>query len=162
MSSPWYVLLLRARYEIYVRDFLNNKGYEVVLPTYNKTVACGKERRILFPGYLFCRLSGLVNTKVVTTPGVIGILKFGGRPAVVDDEEIARLQQIERSAVIYQPWRYMPIGVRIRIETGPLAGIEGVLCTTGNARHLIVSVNLLRRSVAVALNNKTEISSTAG
>ena len=163
ISFPWQIVLSRPRREIAVRTLLSSKGYEVFLPTYYTAgKRGGATERALLPGYLFCRLSRFADTKVVTTPGVLGILKFGGRPAVVEYEEIMRLQQIVKSSFACQPWRYMPIGARIVIETGPLAGIKGFLCSTGKARHLIVSIHLLRRSVSVELDTQTEISSAVG
>src|SRR5437016_5057779 len=115
---PWFVLQLRPQREEAVSRALLLKGYEVFLPM-------RRERCPLFTGYLFCRLNPDLPAKIVTTPGVIRILGFGRKPIAVPEQEVATIQQIVSSNLTRQPWRYLPHGTLIRIETGPLKGVEG-------------------------------------
>jgi transcription antitermination factor NusG len=144
----WYALQIRCRYERVVAGSLTVKGYDVFLPTY--TDPKGVER-VLFGGYLFCRIGESVTGKIVTTTHVLRIVG-GHKPVPVDDLEIQNLMQTVKPQVRCQPYRYLPIGSRVRIENGPLAGVEGILASEGNSKRLIVSIHLLRRSVAAVLD----------
>jgi transcription antitermination factor NusG len=112
----------------------------------------------LFPGYVFCRFSSSALGKAISTQGVTRIVGFGGKPAEVATEEIEALQHLARSDVLREPWKYLPDGIVVLVETGPLAGIQGVICADQNRRHLIISVTLLQRSVAIQLDKDTVVS----
>lgn len=157
LSKGWYALQTRPRQEELSCSILMAKGYEVFLPTVvsrrMKKGRCEKCDKPLFPGYLFCRfVTGLIG-KIVTTPGVTRIVACGCTAARISDEEIRCIQRLNDSDVTKQPWKYLPVGCRVRIQTGPLAGISGVLISGADQFRLIVSVTLLQRSVAVVLNN---------
>jgi transcription antitermination factor NusG len=112
----------------------------------------------LFPGYVFCRFNSSALGKAISTQGVIRIVGFGGKPAEVATEEIEALQRLARSDVLREPWKYLPDGIVVLVETGPLAGIQGVICGDQSRRHLIISVTLLQRSVAIQLDKDTVVS----
>jgi transcription antitermination factor NusG len=106
----------------------------------------------LFPSYVFCRLDLGVRLPVLTTPGVLGIVGNGRIPMAVDDQEIAALQRMVHSGLDSEPWPFLEIGQRVRIDSGPLAGCEGILLEFKGKRRLVLSVTLLRRSVAVEVD----------
>jgi transcription antitermination factor NusG len=164
--GPWFALQTRARSEKKVAYLLRQKGYECLTPTY-----CQKRRwsdRVvevdlpLFPMYVFCRLDSSVLGKAISTPGVLRIVGFGGKPAEVAVEEIEALQLLARSNLLREPWKYLPDGTRVLVETGPLTGVQGVICQGENNRQLIISITLLHRSVAVQLDENTAVSVVAG
>lgn len=107
----------------------------------------------LFPGYLFCRFDFQSRRPVVTTPGVIQIVGFGRVATPLADEEIKALQVAVSSGVAKQPWPFLELGEKVEIESGPLRGLEGVLLEFKGNRRLILSVSLLRRSVAVEIDS---------
>lgn len=153
----WYAVQVHTRYEKQCETILVDKGYEIFLPTYMKRklpsqFTCEVP---LFPGYLFCRFTANVTGKIVTTPGVLRIVSNGNVPAHVDDSEIARVKQITQSSVAKMPWRYLPAGCRVRIENGPLAGVEGFLEEDSGCSRLVVSISMLCRSVAAVLDPST-------
>jgi len=96
--------------------------------------------------------------KAVSTSGVIKIVGFNGKPAEVALEEIEALQLLGQSNLLREPWNYLPNGTPVFVETGPLAGVQGIICADENKRQLIISVTLLQRSVAIQLNADTVIS----
>lgn len=135
---------------------LDGKGYEIFLPTYRVRRRRSDRMKLvvlpLFEGYIFCRLDLTRTARVVTTPGVVRLVNVAGVPAAIDDGEIAALQRIVNTSLEMEPWPYLRIGERIRIESGALAGIEGILESVRGMQRIIVSVTLLQRSVAVELD----------
>ena len=164
MNSPalWFALQTKAKCEWTALECLTFKGYECLLPSYKQKRQWADrvvEKELpLFPSYLFCRFnlhspSGI--GRVVSTPGVWRIVSFGGKPAAVVDDEIQALARVMATEVPRGPSTYIPVGVRIRIDNGPLAGIEGIRLPNGGNRKLVLSVALLQRSVAVTLSQNT-------
>jgi transcription antitermination factor NusG len=159
---PWFALQTRPRSERQVECLLTHKGYECFLPTYREKRRWS-DRVVelelpLFPMYVFCRFNPLALGKAVATPGVTRIVGFGGQPAEVKVEEIEALQLLAQSSLLREPWAYIPAGTLVRVETGPLAGIEGVICAGDGKQHLVISIALLQRSVAIQLDERTVFS----
>jgi transcription antitermination factor NusG len=159
---PWFALKTEPRSEKKVERLLVQKGYECFLPTYRQKRRWS-DRVVtlelpLFPMYIFCRFNSSVLAKAITTPGVSRIVGFGGKPAEVDFEEIEALQLLARSNCLREPWNYLPHGTLVLVETGPLTGIQGIICDNSNNRQLVISVTLLQQSVAVELYADTVVS----
>jgi len=87
------------------------------------------------------------------TPGVIQVVGVGKSPIPVDDADIADIQTAVRSGLPRQPWPFLQIGQRVRVERGPLCGLEGILLNIKGRDRLILSVTLLQRSVAVEVED---------
>ena len=159
---PWYALQTKPKIEIKVERLLKLKRYECFAPTYRQKRKWS-DRTVqvdlpLFPGYVFCRFNSSSPGKAISTQGVVRIVGFSGTPAEVAVEEIDALQLLTQSNLLREPWKYLPTGTPILVETGPLAGVQGIICADGNKRQLIISVTLLQRSVAVQLGEDTVIS----
>ena len=71
----------------------------------------------------------------------------------VDETEISAIQALVASGVPNQPWPFLALGDRVRIETGPLRGLEGILIKFRGENRLLLSVTLLQRSVAVEIDS---------
>lgn len=162
VTTLWFALQTEPRSEKKVDRLLAHKGYERFLPTYQQKRRWS-DRVVttelpLFPGYIFCRFNSSAFGKAISTPGVSRIVSFGGRPAEVLSSEIEALQLLVKSSLLREPWVYIPSGTRIQVETGPLTGVEGIVCPDDGKRRLIISVTLLQRSVAVHLDDQTLVS----
>jgi len=157
LKLPWFAVQVRAQRESSVADHLVGKGYELFLPMYK----CRKRwsDRIkeieapLFPGYLFCRLDRNDRLPILKTPWVLQIVGLNGSPIAVDEEEIMAVRTLVTSGVPTQPWPFMEIGDKVRIESGPLRGVVGILNQFKDNHRLVVSVTLLHRSVAVEIDS---------
>src|SRR5271156_4658439 len=157
VQHPWFALQVRTRHELGVADYLCGQDYEWLLPLYK----CRKRwsDRIkevetpLFPGYLFCRFNPQDRLPILKTPGVIQIVGFKTGPAVVDEAEIRSIQTLVAAGVPHQPWPFLAAGDRVRIESGPLLGLEGILTEVRRSYRLVLSVTLLQRSVAVEIDS---------
>jgi transcription antitermination factor NusG len=137
---------------------LTSKGYDTFLPNY---VCAGRSpnggafsRLPLFPGYVFCRFDPLLNALIVTTPGVVRIVGYGRNPAVIEEKEIAALKTIVASGVRAEPLSVAHPGDPVRITSGPLRGVEGLLVEMNKRRQFIVSVSILHRSALVELKRE--------
>ena len=72
---------------------------------------------------------------------------------VVPDSEIHAVQRLMGSGLPMLPHPYLREGQRVRITRGPLADVEGIVIRMNHKKGLlVVSVNLLRRSIAVQLD----------
>ncbi len=78
---------------------------------------------------------------------------IGKTPVALGEHEIAAIQSIVASRLRAEPWPFLEIGQRLRIERGPLMGVEGILVARKKPFRLVVSVTLLQRSVAVEINH---------
>jgi transcription antitermination factor NusG len=162
MTSPstdgqkWFALQVRTRWESSTAVLLSGKGYQTLLPTYQtKKRWNGSIRQLnapLFPGYVFCQFDALNRLPILVTPGVIAVVGRGRVPVPVDDAEIAAIQTVVSSGLCAEPWPYLEIGQKIRIETEALYGLEGVLINFKGNHRIVVSVSLLRRSVALEID----------
>jgi transcription antitermination factor NusG len=152
----WYAVRVRPRWEKIVAEALEGKQYEGFLPLYRKRSQWSDRVKDidlpLFPGYVFLRGCLEGRPLLVTTPGVIDILRFGNAPAMIADEEIEAVKAVLRAGAYAEPWRYVREGERVRIQRGSLAGIEGVLVHVKNDSRLVLSVDALCRSVAVEID----------
>lgn len=135
---------------------LSGKGYQTFLPTYKANRRSkGKNRELdlaLFPGYVFCNFDPHKRLPILVTPGVISVVGQGRIPQPVDDREIEAIQKVVSSGVRAEPWPYLEIGQKIRIEQDSLNGLEGILVSFKGNHRIVVSVSLLRRSVALEID----------
>ena len=162
MNSPaddnrrWFALQVRTRWESSTALLLSGKGYSTLLPTYQtKKRWNGRLKQVtapLFPGYVFCEFDALKRLPILVTPGVISVVGRGRIPFPVNDNEIAAIQTIVASGYQAEPWPYLEVGQRIRIENESLNGLEGILINFKGNNRIVVSVSLLRRSVALEID----------
>jgi transcription antitermination factor NusG len=160
-SSSWFALQTRPKREKSVAAALESKGYESFYPIYRErrrwSDRCVDVERPLFPGYVFCRLTNASFGKVLLTAGVTRMLGFGPTPAEIPTAQIEPLQRVHESCAGRAPWSYLATGTRVRIESGPLSGVEGIYSADSDHRGLILSVDLLQRSVAVTIDPQVAI-----
>ena len=154
---PWFALQVRGRHEKSVAERLHGTGYELLLPLYTCRKPWSDRIREfeapLFPGYLFCKFDPYDRLPILKTPGVIQIVGSNHVPMPVDDNEISAVQTLLASGISNQPWPFLEIGDRVRIESGPLRGMEGILISFKGRHRLLISVTLLERSIAAEIDS---------
>lgn len=156
LNPSWFALQVKPRHEQTVAEALRSKGLEDFCPRYVALRRWSdRVKRLelpLFPRYVFCRFDRRQSLTALTTPGVVSILGIGKTPLPVADEEISALQAIVQSHLPSQPWPFLRIGQFVRLEHGPLAGLEGLLLDFKGQYRVVVSVTLLQRSVDVEID----------
>ncbi len=155
-KNQWYALRVRSRHENTVATHLQARGYESFLPLYKSRQRWSdrfKEIELpLFPGYVFCQFDPLNRLAIVTVPGIVHVVGVGRTQIAIDETEIAAIQASVKSGLPRQPWPFLEIGNNVRIECGPLCGIEGILLSLRGHQRLVLSITLLQRSVAVQVD----------
>jgi transcription antitermination factor NusG len=158
-SQRWFALRVRTRWERSTAVLLSGKGYQTLLPTYKtRRRWSGRVKEVeapLFPGYVFCQFDVQKRLPILVTPGMIAIVGRGKIPVPVDRGEIAAIQAVVSSGLPVEPWPYLELGQRIRIETDALEGLEGILINFKGNHRIVVSVSLLRRSVALEIDRSS-------
>ena len=152
----WYAVHTRSRHEKRVGQQLQGRSLECFLPVY-ESVHRWNDRKAaviapLFPGYLFVRIALAHRMQVVVVPGVVNLVGVHGRPTPIPDEEITALCDCLARRVGVESHPYLVAGRRVRIKKGPLAEMEGILVRRKGQFRLILSVNLIARSVAVEVD----------
>jgi len=160
VNAQWFALWTHSHCEQAVHDQLVAKGFQSFLPTIRTwSRRAGTQRLILvpmFPSYLFVHraMDKRSYIEILKSKGLVRILGARwDRLTAVADTEIETLQRIQRAEPAVMPHPYLQEGQRVRINAGPLAGVEGILVRSRpNRGLLVISVDLLRQSVAVEVD----------
>jgi transcription termination/antitermination protein NusG len=153
----WYAAYTNANHEKRVARELGRRSMECYLPLY-ESVRRWKDRRVrlelpLFPGYVFVRVALRERLQVLQISGVARLVGFDGRPAAIPNEDIDTIRTCLAGNFPLLPHRYLQRGQRVRVLSGPLAGLTGVVVRQKKQMRLVISFDLLMRSVAVELEN---------
>jgi transcription antitermination factor NusG len=155
-ESEWYAVCTRHQHEKAVSERLSGIGFDVFLPTY-EAVRQWKDRvkRLslpLFPCYVFLRFGLERRPEVVSTIGVHSIVTFAGRPAPIPEIQIDAIKRVIENHLRVEPHPFLSRGDWVRVTFGPLAGIEGIVIRRKSGFRLILSADLLGRSIAVEVD----------
>jgi transcription antitermination factor NusG len=154
-SVKWFALAVKPRFDKAVAKVLELKGYETFVPLYKKVHTYGNRSKgselPLFPGYVCCRFDVQSRLPILTTPGVIQVLGAGGTPIPISDLEISSLQTVIRAQLPIRPIPFVD-GQRVRIRSGVLAGVEGIILKSKPSLRLVLSITLLQRSVLLEID----------
>lgn len=152
---PWYALKVRTRSEPVATASLQSRGFDPYAPTYKmERQYCDRKKAVslpVFPGYLFCRFDAVFRSQVLNCLAVQSILGFHGVPSVVPDEQIDAVRRALAAGATPSP--FLRVGQRVRILRGAMEGVEGVLIRHGGTDEVIVSVDLLQRSVSLRIDS---------
>jgi transcription antitermination factor NusG len=155
-STSWVAVVVRPRTEGRVQTGLAAAGLETFVP-WHKVRRNWSDRikaleQNLFPGYMFCRSTFAQRHLVMSQPGVERVVSFNRQAAIIPDAEIVALRRTVESGFPMLPWPFLRVGQRVRIERGVLEGIEGALARDSNTTRIVVSVDVLQRSVAIEVD----------
>lgn len=160
-DQGWFVVWTASRAEKKVTSRIEAVGVEAWLPTLTE------KRRWsdrwcdvvlpLFPGYVFARTTAVHWHQLLRTPGVVSIVKDGGKPALLTDGFVASLRQAvgcvgvvaER---ITEQVEYC-LGDEVIVQEGALAGLRGVVRDRRNGRQLVIWVREIGRGVAFTIGS---------
>jgi transcription antitermination factor NusG len=152
----WYALRVKPQHESSVYSALQSKSLEGFNPTYKSRRTWTDRVKVIeqpfFAGYVFGRFAFCERVPVLRTPGVVSVVGFGNQHTPIPDEELNAVQRLTASGLAAQPWPFLKLGQTVRIERGPLRGVEGLLLADKDSWRVVVGIELLQRSVSVTLD----------
>lgn len=156
LEHRWYALYVRPRHEKTVSSQLQARQQETFLPLYStKNRWADRWKTVmlpLFPGYVFCRFDLASRATVLAASGIVDLVRLGGEPAAIDESAIEAIRSIVNSGALVEPYPDLARGDRVVIRGGPFNGLSGTLMEVRNSLRLVVSIDLLCRSVLVEID----------
>jgi len=152
-NASWYALYTRHQHEKTVDQILTNKGFNTFLPLY-ATIHNWKDRAKqlmlpLFPSYVFLKGGIERRLDILMTPGVYGLVSSAGRPDAIPDSEVNAIRRVVESGTRVEAHPFLKCGNWVRVKSGPLTGIEGILVRKKNMSRLVLSVAILGTAAAI-------------
>jgi transcriptional antiterminator NusG len=155
---PWYGLRTLSNHEKVAATILEGKGYQQFLPVYRsrrrRSDRVVESQKPLFPGYVFCRFDPKNRLPIMTTSGVISVVSVGKEPAPITDREIEAVHAILNSGLAAEPCPFLRVGQSVRVNRGVLAGVEGILVYKKSEWRMVVSIEMLQRSISVEIDRE--------
>jgi transcription antitermination factor NusG len=155
-EQPWFALQVRCRHEKAVAEILRSKEYEAFAPrVLKREQVCHTVQETdapLFPGYVFAKFNPRFRLPLLMTPGVRGVVSYGRIPAPLSKAEISAIKTVVECRLPLEPCPYLMEGDRVRIVSGPLTGLVGVLIQMRSSYRVVLSVSLIRQSVRVEVD----------
>lgn len=152
----WFAAYTRPHHEKTVAVSLDRRGFETLYPSYR--VASRWKDRVkqielpLFPGYVFVRCVPARRLPVLQTPGLLHLVHDDAGPIAVPEFEITNLRLALSDRARIEPAPFLNVGERVRVHSGVMAGLEGILVAKKNSLRVIISVEMLAGSAAVELD----------
>lgn len=158
-NPRWYAVYTRHHHEKSVATALDRRGIESFLPVYPERSRWADRTKTvhwpLFPCYVFLRTDLNRRLAILQTPGIHYLVGDSSGAISIPEEEIEAIRHALDSRLLVEPHPFLSVGDRVRVKTGSLEGIEGVLVRKMNVDRLVLTVEMLHRSVAVELDGCT-------
>ena len=149
----WYAGYTSARHEKRVAEHFSQRGVEHFLPLYETIHRWNNGRhRVqlpLFPGYIFVRIALEDRLRVLEVPGFVRLVGFNSLPCPLPESDISQMQGALSKGLLAEPYPYLTAGTRVEIRNGPLQGMTGILLRRQNKYRVVISVDLIMRSMVV-------------
>jgi transcription antitermination factor NusG len=156
----WYAVWIRSRQEKAVATMLEALSVSHFLPLKSEVRQWSDRKQLvqvpLFSGYLFVQIDPIHDNrlKVLKTPGVIGLVGNNTGPLPIPDQQIDSIRKVLSCGAQYTESPTLKAGDRVQVVRGALAGIEGTLLRTPSETRLIISVDMIQRSIVVDVSRQ--------
>jgi transcription antitermination factor NusG len=156
-ESQWFAIQTTAKHEKSVTKQLKEKDVDAFLPLLPEIHRWSDRKKKVevpvFGCYTFVRIMPMPENRlpVLTTPGVLGFVGSTKAGTPIPDNEIENLKTAIKAHVWCRAHPFISVGTRVRIRGGPLAGVEGILTSQGDDQCVVISVQLLQRSVSIKI-----------
>jgi transcription antitermination factor NusG len=158
LTKPlWYAVYTTCRHEKRVAGHFENRAIEHYLPLYRTQRRWRDGSKVmldlpLFPGYIFVRFNRADRVRILEVPGVLWIVgKSGSQPTPLPEFEIETLRAA-LDPLRVEPFATLATGQRVRIRSGALEGLEGIVVRRKNTFRVVITLELIRQSIAVEVN----------
>jgi transcriptional antiterminator NusG len=155
-TLPWFALKVKARSELTAEVALRARGFEPYVPKWRERRKYSDRFKIveapMFPGYIFCPMDPQHTLPVLSVVAVQYVVGNSSGAISISDEEIAAVQKAADAGAVPVP--YMKTGRSARVRFGKLAGVQGIIIRSSSGARLVLSVELLNRSVALEVDEQ--------
>jgi len=157
-DSRWFAVWTRSRQEKAAAALLQSFGVQHFLPLKSEPRLWSDRKQTvsvpLFSGYLFVRMNPNHDSRlqVLKTPGIAGFVGNGTGPLPIPDHEIEDIRTVIAGQVEYTVMPTLEQGDRVRVVRGPLAGVQGRLLQSNSTSRLMISIEMIYKSIAVSLS----------
>jgi transcription antitermination factor NusG len=156
LPPQWFAAYTTPRHEKHVAEMLAERGIESFLPLYRTMRQWKKSRPItlelpLFPCYLFVHISRAARGSVLGLPGVVSIVGSPKEPWPLPLLEIEALRLGAQTGKV-EPHPYLNVGSRVRVKSGSMAGVEGILVRRRNQMRFVLTLDAIMRSVSIEVD----------
>jgi len=154
-TEAWYGLHTQSRHEKIVVQRLQERGVTTFLPLVTEVRRWSDRKKSvelpLFSCYVFAKFvpNRVERLRVLRVDGVFGLVGGKGEGVPIPDEQIDAVRSLVEAQVPWSSHPFLKIGQRVRIRSGALNGVEGVLVQRNGDRTLVISVDAIQRSLAV-------------
>jgi transcription antitermination factor NusG len=159
ISSQWYALYTRSRFEKKMLGELTDRSIEVFLPM-REILSRWKDRKKriwipLFPGYIFVNhVDTPANRfRILNIPGAVRFVGLEGHANPIPEEQIQYVRRFLEASIAIDPYPYMQVGTRVEVIAGPLKGIQGILVEKRGRFRFVIQVDLIRQAVSVEIDS---------
>jgi transcriptional antiterminator NusG len=156
-AMNWYAVQTRSRHEKMVAHHLEKQGFATFLPLTTQLRQWSDRRKLvelpLFPGYAFLRMvyQPEQRLRILGTEGIVSFVGMHGQGIPIPDKQIEYIRTLMDAKVPLESCPFLKVGQRVRICSGSLNGTEGILVEQESDRMLVISVELIQRSVSIRL-----------
>ena len=154
-TEIWYGLQTRPRHEKIVAHRLAEKGVTTFLPLVNEVHRWSDRKKTvqvpLFGCYVFAKFipNRIERLRVLRVDGVFGLVGAKGEGSPIPDDQIEAVRRLVETELPWSSHPFLKIGQRVRIRSGVLDGLEGILVSRNGDRSLVISIDAIQRSLAV-------------
>jgi transcription antitermination factor NusG len=153
----WFAVHTRSRHEKVAEKEIRERGILTFLPLAKEERRWSDRKKIvespLFSCYLFVKLvpRHADRLRVLGVNGVLGFVGTQGMGMAIPDEQIQSIQTILQGGLPVDAYPFLKVGDRVRVRSGSLAGVEGILVGRNGDRTLVISLNAIQRSLSVRI-----------
>jgi transcription antitermination factor NusG len=157
VALKWYAVQTRSRHEKMVARQLEGQGFATFLPISTEVRQWSDRRKVvempLFPGYAFVQMvyQPEQRLRVLMTEGIVNFVGIHGQGLPIPEKQIEDIRSLLNADVPFESYPFLIVGQRVRIRSGSLNGTEGILVGQEGDRRLIISVELIQRSLSIRL-----------
>ena len=153
-TENWYALQTYARHEKMIEQRLQHRGITTFLPLVTEVHRWSDRKKVvqlpLFGCYVFARLNcNAERLRVLAVDGVLGLVGSHGEGTSIPDDQIESIKTLVQERMSWSVHPFLKIGQRVRVCSGALEGMEGILISQNGDRNLVISIDAIQRSLAV-------------
>ena len=153
----WIAVYTKSRHEQIVVNELNKKNIESYCPMFKERRQWSDRKKWvhfpLFRSYVFANIEINENIYVLQTIGVNKIVKFQEKISIIPDQVIDNIKNIIEGGYNVEQTDYFIKGDEVRVVSGPLKGLDGVVLDLRGANKIIIKIEAIQQAFSVEISS---------